>query len=862
MIELKNICKKYKSKKGNDTIALNNLSLTLDNKGMVFILGKSGSGKSTLLNLTGGLDKYDSGEIIILGKSSKDFEQSDFDSYRNTYIGFIFQEFNLLEDYNVYENVTLALKLQQKEINKTEIENLFEKLEIKELKQRKVNELSGGQKQRVAIARALIKNPKIILADEPTGNLDSTTGKEVMNLLKEISKEKLVVIVSHDNEMANTYADRIIEIKDGEIIKDLNKIEVKTMEQKEYKTIKSRLPLKESFKLGLGSLKHKKLKLICTIFLTVCTLLFLSLTDTLSSYNVEKAHAKLLKENNEEFVQIEKFKYYDFNNQDAFNRDQINLTKKDSNLIKEKVNSNIYEIYKLKNQFGYLNLYDTLKINFVYNYNDSYERQIYSLDIVVTDSLENITKEKIIGRTPQSNNEIVISSYVADMIIANGIESYDKEINEFVEESIYKPKSYEELINSNKRFYFGNKGKVKIVGIINYNLKKYEILKNKEANKLNKEESLIYNELSNKIENIYNKIYVNSDFLENLEVESIDYFDFSNLYKIEISGYNENKFGNTINPSFLTAEIEYFNGEIFENTNKLNKGEMILNVKAIEEFDYNKYYKNLKKYIEKNPNEQKEKLEKEFFENYISEFNIIGKDITLNVYVGRKYDIDNPTKKYQNIKIVGLTGYELESKDYFNYYSLEDFKDYRVTPINKTGYLVPIKEENSFVNIFKEFKISDELSATSTYTNEVISLVNLINLFKTIGRYASIILIIFSTFLISNFIVTSIIYRKKEIGTLRSLGARSIDVIKIFLWEGIVMAFISSIITSILLIVVSSILNNIIMSETSLILTPFIIGIRQFMVIFLLVFIVVIISSVIPIRKISKMKPIDAILKK
>ena len=187
MIELKNVSKTYKSKKGNNTKALDNVTLKFDNAGMTFILGKSGSGKSTLLNIIGGLDKYDSGDMSILGKSSKDFTQADFDSYRNTYIGFVFQEFNIL----------------------------LEKLELKDLKHRKVNELSGGQKQRVAIARALIKNPKVILADEPTGNLDSTTGKQVMDLLKEISKEKLVIIVSHDKESANTYGDRIIEIKDG-----------------------------------------------------------------------------------------------------------------------------------------------------------------------------------------------------------------------------------------------------------------------------------------------------------------------------------------------------------------------------------------------------------------------------------------------------------------------------------------------------------------------------------------------------------------------------------------------------------------------------------------------------------------------
>lgn len=195
MLELSNI---YKTKKGNKTVALNNVSLKFENKGMTFILGKSGSGKSTLLNLIGGLDNYDSGDMLILGKSTKNFKTKNFDNYRNNYIGFVFQEFNIIEDYTVIENIKLALNLQNKKIDEKEIDKLLTKLEIIGYKTRMVNELSGGQKQRVAIARALIENPKIILADEPTGNLDSKTGLEVMNLLKKISEDTLVIIVSKE----------------------------------------------------------------------------------------------------------------------------------------------------------------------------------------------------------------------------------------------------------------------------------------------------------------------------------------------------------------------------------------------------------------------------------------------------------------------------------------------------------------------------------------------------------------------------------------------------------------------------------------------------------------------------------------
>ena len=229
MLQVSHLTKIYKTKGGANVKALDDVSLTFPEKGMVFLLGKSGSGKSTLLNVCGGLDAPTSGEIIVKGRSSKAFSQSDFDSYRNTFIGFIFQEYNILNEFTVEDNIALALELQGKSKDKKAIAALLEDVDLVGYAKRKPNTLSGGQKQRIAIARALVKSPEIIMADEPTGALDSATGKQVFDTLKKLSAEKLVIVVSHDRDFAEQYGDRIIELKDGQVISDVTK----TQEEKQ-----------------------------------------------------------------------------------------------------------------------------------------------------------------------------------------------------------------------------------------------------------------------------------------------------------------------------------------------------------------------------------------------------------------------------------------------------------------------------------------------------------------------------------------------------------------------------------------------------------------------------------------------------
>lgn len=226
MFKIVDLNKRYITKKKFITHALKNISLTLPDKGMCFILGKSGSGKSTLLNLLTGLDKVDYGFIESNGINISSLSQKLLDNYRNGMIGFIFQEFNLLEDMNVLNNISLSLKLQRKKVDIGLVSHLLKKVNLDDsFLYRNINELSGGQKQRIAIVRALIKNPNVIVADEPTGNLDNESSEIIFDLFKELSLEKLVIIVSHDKLKAYQYGDRIIELDNGLIISDVTRKE-------------------------------------------------------------------------------------------------------------------------------------------------------------------------------------------------------------------------------------------------------------------------------------------------------------------------------------------------------------------------------------------------------------------------------------------------------------------------------------------------------------------------------------------------------------------------------------------------------------------------------------------------------------
>ena len=269
MLELKNIKKTYSS--GDEEVeALKGINLKFRESEFVSILGQSGCGKTTLLNIIGGLDRYTSGDLIINGKSTKDFKDRDWDAYRNYSVGFIFQSYNLIGHQTVLSNVELALTISgvSKQERRERAIKALEDVGLKEQINKKPNQLSGGQMQRVAIARALVNNPDIILADEPTGALDTKTSVQVMEILKKISKDKLIIMVTHNSELAEKYSSRIIKILDGKIIDDSNPIieEKVENEKKQGNFKKTSMKFFTAFRLSMNNLLTKKARTILTSF--------------------------------------------------------------------------------------------------------------------------------------------------------------------------------------------------------------------------------------------------------------------------------------------------------------------------------------------------------------------------------------------------------------------------------------------------------------------------------------------------------------------------------------------------------------------------------------------------------------------
>ena len=344
MLQIKNIYKEFKT--GNLVQkALDNVSLNLRDSEFVAILGPSGSGKTTLLNIIGGLDHYDKGDLIINKISTKNYKDRDWDSYRNHTIGFVFQSYNLIPHQTILANVELALTISgvPRSKRKAKAMKALEQVGLASQAHKKPNQLSGGQMQRVAIARALVNDPDIVLADEPTGALDSETSVQVMELLKEVAKDRLVVMVTHNPELAEEYATRIVNLKDGVICSDTNPymIENEKEEKSKHKNMgKTSMSIFTSLLLSFNNLKTKKGRTVLVSFAgsigIIGIALILSLSNGVNNY-IKSIEEETLSEYPIQIqstgIDISSMLVSDQNDGKSNNEDNIKVTSKITNMF-------------------------------------------------------------------------------------------------------------------------------------------------------------------------------------------------------------------------------------------------------------------------------------------------------------------------------------------------------------------------------------------------------------------------------------------------------------------------------------------------------------------------------------------------
>ena len=422
MLKLENITKIYEGKNFKQ-IALNDVTLAFRNNEFVSILGPSGSGKTTLLNIIGGLDKYTYGNLIIDGVSTRKYKERDWNNYRSKKVGFIFQSYNLINHQTVLSNVLLSLniagkpkkesiKLAKKVLKDVRLENYIKK---------KPKELSGGQMQRVAIARALVTNPDIILCDEPTGALDSQTSIQIMELLKEISKEKLVIMVTHNVTLANKYSDRVIALNDGVITYDTSPYEVENYSLKKIKNKRKTMNKFTSLSLSFNNLLTKKSRTLLTSFAGSIGIIGIALVLSLSK-GTQKYINKIEKNTFSKYPISIMESYIDYQNmfdkekESCKNGSICSINDLSNNVVNDnKINSISKFSNILKQNYENINNY-TLDINYNYNidlniYKDN--KMIENSSLYFKEFFNNnspLLKEYtlIYGKLPEKYNEIVI----------------------------------------------------------------------------------------------------------------------------------------------------------------------------------------------------------------------------------------------------------------------------------------------------------------------------------------------------------------------------------------------------------------------------------------------------------------------
>ena len=824
MIELKRLNKTYFSKSGQNVVALNDINIKLDETGLVLINGESGCGKTTLLNILGGLDKKTSGEYIIDGKNIEGFKS--LDDFRNQIVGFVFQDFNLIDNLNVFDNINLALSLQDK-VNQKIVSEVLNKVGLQGYENRKINELSGGQKQRVAIARALVKNSQIILADEPTGNLDSETSKEIFDILKRISKEKLVVVVSHDKFLSNKYADRLIELNDGNIISDTKYISDTKINKTNYFNTTSK-PLKFRYiaNLAKNNIWSHKFKTIIAIILLSLTTLTLCIGSSLLFFDAQKAVSISIK-NNSMFIA-----------QSIYTSDENNYKPV------------VFDSYTDINMAVYSEVLDDDKHIKGYNITLDLNNSKYFEDcFYLIESKQNLLElgYDFYGANDLSNDGVYITDYVIDYLLAN-----EYLLSEPIDNANYQA-MVGKYIQKYNEFENTFENKYKIDGIIKTDYRNYydenfdiKLEYNKEFSNFDVYEKFV---CQNK-NTMYLPIYFNETYLKNnyKEVSILD-LQSSSQKSLNIQT-NQDNFINRISLSSNIYNFDtIYNGKIVPASSiELTENEILINLKL-----YNNLYNNEVKFLEllkHVTNLDGEKLCDYNFKNINTDLKLIYKHDKLN------QSLLNINAK----KIVGIVIKDFSSQetDGFEIYTKEsDIKNNFI--LNYCNNLTKVKTDSNILKKVYTLRESFNIGVFNIIAEDIYSLEQSAKIISFIFLSLSVVLGLISIFVAINVVSLSINEKKREIGILRAIGTKSKDVEKIFLLENAIVGFLSFIISQ-AFICLSIVFMNVIFSKNSCVGTKYLFYDYKTLLISLITTIILcVIVCIIPIKKINKLNPIDSI---
>lgn len=864
MLKLKNIKKTYVS--GDEKVeALKGINIEFRKSEFVSILGQSGCGKTTLLNIIGGLDRYTSGDLIINGKSTKDFKDRDWDAYRNYSVGFVFQSYNLIGHQTVLSNVELALTISgvsRKERKQRAIKAL-EEVGLKEQIHKRPNQLSGGQMQRVAIARALVNNPDIILADEPTGALDTKTSVQVMEILKKISKDKLIIMVTHNPELAEKYSSRIIKILDGKITDDSDPIEHQK-EEKKKDTKKRRTSMKflTALRLSLNNLMTKKGRTILTSFAGSIGIIGIALIlaistgvqnyinkveeDTLSSYpiTIEESTVDMSSlmqsmsgENTDNTENKEEGKAY---SADIMNDMITTLSnKKQSNNLKELkkyLDDGNNEITKNSNsiKYGYdlnINLYRANTDNGIVRVNPSTVMNAFGMGDMI-EAQNNSAMSSVFGSSMMTNTDICFEMLDNQQLLES---QYDLVKGNW-------PKQYNEVV-----LVLKEDGRIDDYTLYSLGLKDQSELKDKwkaveNGKKLDENQestSYSYDDLLN----LQFKLLLNSDYYQKQNGLWVNKEDDDNYLKEKINN----------------AETVKVVGIIKQNEQSAVSTSVTSGIG---------YTKQLKEYvIEKSNDAQIVKEQKE------------NKDV--NVFSGLKFPTDEDTSSTENltteqrIAMSKLSSEEIAKM--MEAYSANKDASYEKN-LQKLG-AVDIDTPTSISIYPKDFESKDKISSAIEEYNQkqrddgkeenTISYTDIVGtMMKSVSQIINTISYVLIAFVAISLIVSSIMIgiityisvleRTKEIGILRAIGASKKDISRVFNAETLIIGLISGLIGIGITVLLTFPINSIIYAITGVkVVTavPFKAGV----VLVLISMFLTIIAGLIPAKIASKKDPVIAL---